>query len=181
MMESYNINYQANTHQINKMKGKTEFKKFEVKEIRKLISQKLIASRNDQKSIRSKIGSFDFYFSDFSSKKGFTVQDFNNLIKSGKIKIIGKKKFKYIPVRKEQLKNPQSSTSKNQDIANGLIVNGKFSSIKDLDQSVLNSTGFYCIKLKTNSRLPDRYKSILDKRKNRFNWSEPAKRYPFII
>ena len=58
------------------MKGKTEFTEFEANQIRKLINQKLNASKSEQKTIRNKIRSFDFYFSDFSSKKGYTIQDF---------------------------------------------------------------------------------------------------------
>ncbi len=155
------------------MKGKTEFTEFEANQIRKLINQKLMASTNEQKSIRNKIRSFKFYFSDFSSKKGYTVQDFDNLIKTGEIRIVGKLAFENKPIKEEPKNNTQPSTTespviKNTNIENELIVNGKFSSIKDLSQSTLNSTGFYCIKLKTNSRLPDRYQNILDKRTYKF-------------
>lgn len=155
------------------MKGKTEFTEFEANQIRKLINQKLLASKNEQKTIRNKIRSFDFYFSDFSSKKGYTVQDFENLIKTGEIKIIGHGKVKNIKLKSEPKKNSQSSiidinAFENKDIENELIVNGKFCSIKDLNQNILNSTGFYCIRMKVNSRLPDRYQCILDKRKHKF-------------
>lgn len=155
------------------MKGKTEFTEFEANQIRKLINQKLMASTNEQKSIRNKIRSFKFYFSDFSSKKGYTVQDFENLIKSGEIKIVGKGKSENSQIKKEPKNNSKHSTIEKQVIENkniekDLILNGKFCSIKDLSQRILNSTGFYCIRLKTNSRLPDRYQSILDKRKYKF-------------
>jgi hypothetical protein len=45
-----------------------------------------------------------------------------------------------------------------------LIVNGKFVSIGDLNKSALGSRGFYCIKLKTGSLLPERYQNILEQR-----------------
>ena len=155
------------------MKGKTEFTEFEANHIRKLINQKLMSSSNEQKSIRNKIRSFDFYFSDFSSKKGYTVQDFENLKKTRKKKIIKKAKSKNKQAKKKQKNNFHSSTIgeaniKNKDIEKELIINGKFQSIKNLNQITLNSTGFYCIKLKINSRLPDRYQKILDKRKYKF-------------
>ena len=72
------------------MKSKRIFSEHEANQIIKLINQKLLASKNKQKTIRNNIRSFNFYFSDFSSKKGYTIQDFENLIKTGEIKIIGK-------------------------------------------------------------------------------------------
>lgn len=155
------------------MKGKTEFTEFEANQIRKLINQKLNASKNEQKTIRNKIRSFDFYFSDFSSKKGYTVQDFENLIKTGEIKITGQEIIKNKQIKSEAKKISQNPTIVNAiiestDIENELIKKGNFCSIKDLNQNILNSTGFYCIRLKGNSRLPDRYQNILDKRKHKF-------------
>jgi len=155
------------------MKGKIEFTEFEANQIRKLIEQKLMASKNEQKKIRNKIRSFDFYFSNFSSKKGYTVQDFDNLIKTGQIKILGKGNIENKQI-KNDLKNISHSSTiekpvvKSIDIEKELIVNGKFVSIIDLDQNILNSTGFYCIKLKNGSKLPDRYQNILDKRKYKY-------------
>jgi len=70
------------------MKGKREFTEDEANRIRNLIKQKLLASTNEQKGIRNKIRDLKFYFSDFSDKKGYTVDDFNQLIKSGQIRII---------------------------------------------------------------------------------------------
>lgn len=155
------------------MKGKRQFSEYEANQIRKLISQKLMASKNEQKKIRNKIRSFDFYFSDFSSKKGYTVQDFDNLIKTGEIRIVRKGEIENEQIKKELKNNLQTSTIKQPvikktNIENELIVNGKFCSIKNLSQSILHSTGFYCIKLKSNSRLPDRYQRILDKRTHKF-------------
>lgn len=155
------------------MKGKTEFTESEANQIRKLISQKLMASKNEQKSIRNKIRSFDFYFSDFSSKKGYTVQDFENLISSGEIKIVNQEKTEKKLIIQQKKKDFQSSINEksifeNNDIEKELIVNGKFDSIEDLNKSILDSTGFYCIRLKVNSELPKRYQSILDKRKYKF-------------
>lgn len=155
------------------MKGKKEFTDFEANQIRKLINQKLYSSKIEQKSIRDKIRILGFYFSDFSSKKGYSVQDFEILIRNGEIKIIKQKiiKSKQIVVKDE--KKSQNLTKINQifennDIENELIINGKFCSIRDLNHNTLESTGFYCIKLKENSRLPDRYQVLLQQRKNKF-------------
>ncbi|MEI6823357.1 MAG: hypothetical protein WCL51_15610 [Bacteroidota bacterium] len=71
------------------MKGKNIFTKVEVEKIKDLIKMKLDASPDKQKGIRNKIRNIGFYYSDFSNdKKGYTVTDFDNLIKSGSIKII---------------------------------------------------------------------------------------------
>lgn len=70
------------------MKGKKVFTVFEADQIRKLINQKVMASTNEQKGIRNKIRNLGFYYSDFSnSRKGYTVQDFDNLIATGEITI----------------------------------------------------------------------------------------------
>lgn len=135
------------------MRRKTEFTEFEANQIRKLINKKLIASNNKQKTIRNRIRSFGFYFSDFSSKKGYTVQDFENLIKTGEIKIVGQEITENTPIESEAKIKSQNSTKINpvvvyKEIENELIINGKFCSIKDLNQNILNSTGFYCIRLK---------------------------------
>ncbi len=155
------------------MKGKRKFTEFEANQIRKLINQKLLASKNEQKSIRNKIRNFGFYFSDFSSKKGYTIQDFDNLINTKEIIIVGKRKLENKQIRQEPNINPQTSKIegsiiKNIDIEKELIVNGKFCAIKDLNQNILDFKGFYCIRLKSNSRLPDRYQKILDKREHKY-------------
>ena len=155
------------------MKGKREFTEFEANQIRKLIKEKLIASKNEQKKIRNKIRSFGFYFSDFSNKKGYTVQDFDNLIRKKEIIIVGKGKFENKQIKQERKKKSQTSKIEdsiieNMNIEKELIENGKFSSIKDLNQNILGSTGFYCIRLKSNSLLPNRYQKILDKREHKY-------------
>lgn len=155
------------------MKGKLEFTNFEANQIRKLINQKLNSSKIEQKSIRDKIRNFGFYFSNFSCKKGYTVQDFENLIINGKIKIINQKTIEKKQIEIKTEKKIQNSIKTNQvfannDIDNELIINGNFCSIEDLNPIILKSTGFYCIKLKENSRLPNRYQVVLKQRKNKF-------------
>ena len=70
------------------MKGKRVFTANEANKIRSLISQKVSASKNEQKRIRDEIRSLGFYFSDFSNKKGYTIDDFEMLIKINRIEII---------------------------------------------------------------------------------------------
>ena len=72
------------------MKGQNTFTTTQVEAIKKLIAEKGKATPDKQKGIRGKIRNLGFHFSDFSSKKdGFTVADFENLIRSGQIKVVG--------------------------------------------------------------------------------------------
>ena len=64
------------------MKGKMSFTTKEMEKIIDLIEQKVVASKNEQRNIRNKIRSLGFYFSDFSNKKGYTVDDFKDLIQA---------------------------------------------------------------------------------------------------
>lgn len=43
-----------------------------------------------------------------------------------------------------------------------------FRSISDLDTEIMDSSGLYCIRLKENSRLPERYQNILDSREIKY-------------
>mgnify|MGYP001061491924 CR=1 FL=1 len=154
------------------MKGKREFTDDEANKIRNLIKQKLLASTNEQKGIRNKIRDLKFYFSDFSDKKGYTVDDFNQLIKSGQIRIIGgktqstKETNEIIP--KPPMKTRVDSKVADENIEKELIATGNFRQYIDLDSRTLSKTGFYCLRLKENSKLPDRYQLILDKRKFKY-------------
>ena len=69
------------------MKGKSKFTKSEINQIRKLMNEKRKATNKEQKIIRSKIREIGFYWPDFFS---YSVQNFNDLIEAGKIKIIEK-------------------------------------------------------------------------------------------
>lgn len=64
-------------------KGRDVFTRCEVENLKKLINQKIQASTSEQEAIRKKIRDIGFYFSDFSGKKGYTLDDFQNLIDSG--------------------------------------------------------------------------------------------------
>lgn len=68
------------------MKGKTHFTKTEVDRIRELLRAKSHASRAEQKVLRQKIRDTGFFISDFGSSC-FSVIEFENLIKTGSIKI----------------------------------------------------------------------------------------------
>lgn len=70
------------------MKGKRNFSKSEELKIRKLISDKVNAKRDEQKQLRQQMRDMGFFISDFTkSTKGFTLKDFEYLKRSGQINI----------------------------------------------------------------------------------------------
>lgn len=71
------------------MKGKKVFTKEEDLRIEFLIEQKIGKSQSEQKRIRDEIRNIGFYFSDFSNKKGYTVEDYRELKRDGRVTIIG--------------------------------------------------------------------------------------------
>lgn len=75
------------------MKGKREFTKSEIEELRSLISQKVKSDRTKQKPFRDKMRNIGFYISDFTTENkqgegGFDIDDFNNLIHRGQIVVL---------------------------------------------------------------------------------------------
>ena len=77
------------------MRGKDIFTVEEANEIRELLIKKVVSSTNEQKIIRRTLRNrYQFYISDFTNKKGFTVDDFNELIESGYIVITKTSKIK---------------------------------------------------------------------------------------
>jgi len=154
------------------MKGKREFSEFEANLIRKLINQKVLATENEQKGIRKKIRDLKFWFSDFSNKKGYTVEDFERLIKTGEITITSKENRDYtskVPFTIGVVQKPElvKTGIHDNNIEKYLIVDGDFRNFADLDQDVLECSGLYCIRLQKHSKLPERYQNILDKRKHK--------------
>ena len=146
------------------MKGKRGFTTVEIQEIIDLIEQKIVASKNEQRNIRNKIRSLGFYFSDFSKKKGYTVDDFNELIQAGEIVVLDDKNFAELKINS----NINRYNEKEIDISKKLTNNNNFKCISQLDNEILNKKGFYCIRLKEKSKLPNRYQSILEVRKYKF-------------
>ena len=72
------------------MKGKDCFTETEESSIRNLLKRKVGADRNCQKIIRDRLRTnYNFYISDFTHRKsGFTVNDFDELMASGRISVV---------------------------------------------------------------------------------------------
>jgi len=73
------------------LKGKNTFTEEEARKIRALISEKLRTPSDKQVSVRNKIRKIGFYYTDFRQDiipGGYRVEDFDELIETGKIIII---------------------------------------------------------------------------------------------
>ena len=139
---------------------KNTFTKEEYEILKTLISKKEKANQEDQKQIRKKIRNIGFHFSKYSSKKGYSVDDFENLIHNGEIKI---SRHKYQVSQKiNHIKQPAKNITKKLPNISEL----DFCEFKNLQTDQLNKTGIYFIRLKKNAQLPKKYQLIIDRRSN---------------
>lgn len=145
------------------MKGQNTFTTSQANEIRKLIAEKVRSTSDKQKGIRDKIRKLGFYYSDFcSDKDGYTVADFEALIRSGRIKIVGEN---YKPVAEKIITKPvikikiDSNTPKvitSSDLISTLttIKQNRFDPTTDSEIIIANNSGNYILCLRANSNLP---------------------------
>jgi len=147
------------------MKGKNIFTKVEIEILKKLIADKLNATPDKQKGSRRKIRNIGFYYSDFdTSKKGYTVADFENLIRSGRIKIIGDvnklspatpaleridEKSEIVPIATHTI-----LVSCDLNTMLDSLETYSFNPLQDSESKIANSSGNYVLCLRANSFLP---------------------------
>lgn len=107
------------------MKSRTEFSQEKITTIKTLISNLKNSNSEEQKKIRRKIRELGFYISDFkstSNNENYTVAEFNNLIKNGIIKVIGKSTYDFNKVQTKSRKQADQNTiSKHNLTANNAI------------------------------------------------------------
>lgn len=144
------------------MKGQNTFTSLQVQTIKKLIAEKVVAAPDKQKGIRGKIRNIGFHYSDFSSKKdGYTVADFEALIRSGQIKI-SDGNYKPTTTATKNIAKPKPVEKKVLLIkkSNGLNSNllnfktNRFDPKTDSETIIANSSGNYILCLRKNSKLP---------------------------
>ena len=145
------------------MKGKDKFSTTEVEAIKKLILQKLQATTSQQKGIRDKIRDIGFYYSNYSSKKaGYTVEDFEALIRAGKITVIGSSglssskshdKDKTRIDADKIVENPIPPTTDLTTILSVFKTN-RFDPLTNNETKIPDIAGNYILCLRSNSKLP---------------------------
>lgn len=71
------------------MQRRSSFTESEAAELRRLVRQKQTAGRTAQKALRVTMRAHGFYISDFGDfgLDGFTVSDFDDLVRTGVVKI----------------------------------------------------------------------------------------------
>ena len=98
------------------------------------------------------------------------VEDFESLIKSKEIKILGTKK-ELINTKNRttvKIKAKENAVESIPDVEDRLITNGRCYSIVEAETKIMkDNTGLYCIRLLNRSCLPERYQTILDNRTHR--------------
>lgn len=144
------------------MKGQNTFTTSQIDQIKKLIADKVRATPDKQKGIRGKIRKLGFHYSDFSSKKdGYTVADFEALIRSEQVKVVG---GNYIP---SSIPTPIANTkvattvtpianTVSTDINSILetIKQNRFDPRTDNEKIIPDNSGNYILCLRTTSKLP---------------------------
>lgn len=149
------------------MKGKNKFTEIELENLRKLVQQ--FGKTNDaysRKKLRAKMRKFGFYVSDFGIQN-ITSSIFENLHKKGFIKST-KKSSKALNPQNKEIEVLKSTPSKAELLQlEKKLIHSNFISPRNLENiQSLDTTGFYCIKLKNNSQLPYRYQQHLSKKQH---------------
>ena len=70
------------------MKGKNTFTQYEIEQLKALIKERVQAPRDKQRHIRNKMRAIGFYGGDDFGIKDCQLSDFEDLIKSGRIKVL---------------------------------------------------------------------------------------------
>jgi hypothetical protein len=151
------------------MKGKDTFSSSELENL-KILVKKYYQANNavDQKKVRVKLRDIKFYVSDIGITN-ITPQIFEQLIKSGKIKVSGNLFSQPRPIVLKKIKIPINAIESEKESDNSLtekLLQGTFKKAGSVDNLVPDHTGFYCIKLVNGSQLPERYQIHLKNRKN---------------
>ena len=146
------------------MERKRIFTSAEIESIKRLINRKVVASKEEQKKIRNEIrDDYGFYYSDFSSKKGYTVDDLQALIDSGEIivsdssnPVSQKTETREIikEVRKEKNGYDDLTRTYNLDSSLNLFRQNMFDPLVDSESKIPDKAGNYIISLRKGSNLP---------------------------
>jgi hypothetical protein len=145
------------------MKGNKIFTTLQINAIKRLTDKKIGKTKSEQTSIRNEIRDiYKFYFSDFSNKKGYTVDDIEELIRSGQIKISDENYKPTATSTTKPIDKPKPVEKKVTVIkkSNGLNSNldnfkiNRFDPKTDSETIIANSSGNYILCLRKNSKLP---------------------------
>lgn len=133
------------------MKGKNTFSLNEISELKNLIKERIKADRSRQKGIRATMRRIGFYGSDDFGITDMQPSDFERLISSGRIKVLGQG-----PVQKKE--HPKQSNVETSTPTMTLKTFNNFTLFdpkKLTSNNIPDTSGNYIVCLKYGSELPD--------------------------
>lgn len=150
------------------MQGKDTFTQEEINLLRQLIRMRVNADGQTQKRIRNKMRDIKFYGRDDFGITNLQLSDFENLIRTGRIKIAQKTRGNSSvtePDLPSSVKEPQHAIVLDDNLTNieKKLISGDFSSVNTLSSDqVPDSSGLYCIKLRKGVVLPSKFGKVRD-------------------
>lgn len=140
------------------MKGKDTFTLAEISELRNLIRERIKADKSRQKAIRAKMRKIGFYgLYDFGIVD-MQPADFERLINSGRIKVIGQKNVPSTELSKQKTELPIKAKEKSVDSNSAIKSTNEFELFdfeKHDSEHIPDNPGNYIVCLKRGSKLPD--------------------------
>lgn len=140
------------------MKGKDTFTQAEISELRNLIRERIKADKSRQKAIRAKMRKIGFYgLYDFGIVD-MQPADFERLINSGRIKVIGQKNVPTTELSKQKTELPIKAKEKSVDSNSAIKSTNEFELFdfeKHDSEHIPDNPGNYIVCLKRGSKLPD--------------------------
>lgn len=152
------------------MKGKDAFAAEEIAELKQLILMRENADRDEPKNIRKRMRKLGFYGRDFFGLVDCHVADFERLISSGRIKVIGSKPVSSatsmaprpaVTPKSTKAVAPAPKAVKGLAAAEKSLLQGEFVSVSDLSGDMVpDMPGLYCIKLRKGAKLPAKFGEV---------------------
>lgn len=145
------------------MKGRKRFNQTEMEELKRLIKAKESATPDRQKGIRNLIRKIGFYYSDFrTQKEGYTLNNFEALIKSGEVTISHNSEdrtskavnYKSLDLLPRNQNNLNSKTPNDLSSIFTTFKKNRFDPTNFSERNIPDYAGNYLICLKKGSRLP---------------------------
>ncbi len=140
------------------MKGKDTFTLEEISELRNLIRERIKADKSRQKVIRAKMRKIGFYGLDDFGIVDMQPADFERLINSGRIKVIGQKNVPTTELSKQKTELPIKAKEKSVDSNSAIKSTNEFELLdfeKHNSEHIPDNPGNYIVCLKRGSKLPD--------------------------
>lgn len=134
-----------------KMKGTDTFTQTEISELKNLIKLRIKADKSQQKSIRAKMRKIGFYGSDDFGIVDMQPSDFEKLINSGKIKVIGQKNIQTTELSNKKIKKMSNQIPSINSFEEFELFDPKYSDYK----CIPDNPGNYIVCLKEGSELPN--------------------------